>query len=133
MTPRIIHSEQDVEMINQLETARMSWCLADVVNMNGVANLSSGNGLWGPTCSQVIYPDVTPCIDYVNGVQVTETFEDGVIQITPTEPSAIGVQPDVPTVPAVDPALMPQAHMQGYPQSTGNRAAVQPAGYLNRQ
>ena len=37
----------------QIETSRMSWCLADVLNIHGDAGLSGGNGLWGPARGQV--------------------------------------------------------------------------------
>jgi len=70
MTPRIVRDPQDVELINQMESARMSWCLADVLNINGVSGLSEGNGLWGPACSPVIYPDLTPSVDYIDGMPV---------------------------------------------------------------
>ncbi len=141
MTPRIIHSEEDVEMINQLETARMSWCLADVVNINGVANLSSGNGFWGPPCSAVIYPDVTPCIDVVDGQIVPGTEPGGIIQFDPNAPisseeaiesTTAPAVPVAPVTPAVDPALLPQAQ---YPSSQGANAqnGIQQANYYYPQ
>jgi len=68
MTPRIIHNPEDVEAINQIESARMSWCLADVINVHGVSNLSEGNGLWGPACSPVIYPDLQPTVEMIDGM-----------------------------------------------------------------
>ncbi len=73
MTPRIVRDQEDIDMINQMESARMSWCLADVVNMHGVAGLSEGNGLWGPACSPIIYPDESPTIEWneaSNGIQL---------------------------------------------------------------
>ncbi len=58
MTPRIIQTDEDYETIKQVESSRMSWCLADVLNMHGDVGLSGGNGLWGPAKSAVIYPDM---------------------------------------------------------------------------
>jgi Flp pilus assembly secretin CpaC len=135
LTPRIIHGETDLEMVNQLETARMSWCLSDVVNINGVQNLSSGNGFWGPPCSAVIYPDVNPCIEYVDGVQVNglELNEAGVpvgpIEVVPTEDPA--VTPVDPIQPAVDPALVPQAYLQQGQPNVQMPSVIQPANYQN--
>lgn len=65
MTPRIINynDEAKLEAIKQVESSRMSWCLADVLNIHGDHGLSPGNGLWGPAASPVIYPDVTPTVD----------------------------------------------------------------------
>jgi hypothetical protein len=62
MTPYIVRNENDAEWLKQVESDRMSWCLADVVEMHGPAGLSPGYGLWGPTRSPapVIYPDVDP-------------------------------------------------------------------------
>jgi general secretion pathway protein D len=57
LTPRVVMTDEDVEMVKQVETARMSWCLADVLNIHGDVGLSPGNGLWGPAASPVIYPD----------------------------------------------------------------------------
>ena len=60
MTPRIVRGPEDTQIINQVESSRMSWCLADVLNIHGDATLSEGNGLWGPAASPVIYPHINP-------------------------------------------------------------------------
>lgn len=60
LTPRIIQSDEDYEVLKQVESSRMSWCLADILNMHGDVGLSAGNGLWGPAKSSVIYPDMQP-------------------------------------------------------------------------
>lgn len=60
LTPRIIQSDEDYEIIKQVESSRMSWCLADVLNLHGDVGLSGGNGLWGPARSQMLYPDMAP-------------------------------------------------------------------------
>lgn len=61
MTPRIIQTEEDYNTLAQIESSRMSWCLADVQNsFGGAQELSPGNGLWGATQSGVIYPDSQP-------------------------------------------------------------------------
>ena len=62
MTPRIIQTDDDVELLKQIESSRMSWCLADVQNIHGGKGLSGGNGLWGPAKSNVIYPDLQPAV-----------------------------------------------------------------------
>jgi len=65
MTPHVINSNDDekLEMIKQVESSRMSWCMADILNIHGDVGLSPGNGLWGPAASPVIYPDLQPTID----------------------------------------------------------------------
>ncbi len=60
LTPRIVQSDEDYEILKQVESSRMSWCLADVLNVHGDVGLSGGNGLWGPARGQLLYPDVLP-------------------------------------------------------------------------
>jgi general secretion pathway protein D len=60
LTPRIIQSDEDYEMLKQIESSRMSWCLADVLNIHGDAGLSGGNGLWGPARGQMLLPESIP-------------------------------------------------------------------------
>ena len=66
MTPRVINfnDSSKLDMIKMVESSRMSWCLADVLNINGDKGLSPGNGLWGPAASPVIYPDENPTVDF---------------------------------------------------------------------
>jgi len=69
MTPRVINFNNDekLEMIKQVESSRMSYCMADILNIHGDVGLSPGNGLWGPAASPVIYPDLQPTVDSENG------------------------------------------------------------------
>lgn len=66
MTPRVVNfnDSEKLDMIKQVESSRMSWCLADVLNIHGDVGLSAGNGLWGPATSPVIYPDLQPTVEY---------------------------------------------------------------------
>ena len=63
MTPLLVTGEQDLEYVKQVESSRMSWCLADVVEAHGDVGLSGGYGLWGPAVGGTIYPDVQPTVD----------------------------------------------------------------------
>lgn len=65
LTPMLVTGEEDMEYVKQTESARMSWCLADVVEMNGDVGLSGGYGLWGPATGGVIYPDLQPTVDSI--------------------------------------------------------------------
>lgn len=58
MTPRVIRSEQDAEMIKQVESARMSWVLSDVVNLHGPSGLRSRCDEW--TDADSFYPTHVP-------------------------------------------------------------------------
>ncbi len=70
MTPMIVTGDQDLDYVKQTESSRMSWCLADVVEMHGDVGLSGGYGLWGPAAGQTIYPDLQPTVDHVINEQV---------------------------------------------------------------
>lgn len=60
MTPYIIKDDEDYEWIKRTESDRMSWCLADVVNVHGDVGLSGGNGYSTKKPTSVIYPDMDP-------------------------------------------------------------------------
>jgi general secretion pathway protein D len=62
LTPRIIQSDDDYETVKTIASSRMSWCLADVLNVHGDVGLTGGNGLWGPARSTTIYPDMQPTV-----------------------------------------------------------------------
>lgn len=66
MTPRLINPNDagKLDMIKQVESSRMSWCMADILNIHGDVGLSPGNGLWGPAASPVIYPDMQPSAEF---------------------------------------------------------------------
>ena len=63
MTPMLVTGEEDLDYVKATESSRMSWCLADVVEMHGDVGLSGGYGLWGPTVGQTIYPDLQPTVE----------------------------------------------------------------------
>ena len=58
LTPHIVNSgeEEQVDWINATESERMSWCLADVIEMHGNVGLSPGRpGVWSPKECPVIF------------------------------------------------------------------------------
>ncbi|WP_145419432.1 secretin N-terminal domain-containing protein [Planctomycetes bacterium K23_9] len=62
MTPMLINGDQDLDYVKKVESSRMSWCLADVVEAHGDVGLSGGYGLWGPAVGNTIYPDIHPTV-----------------------------------------------------------------------
>jgi type II secretion system protein D len=58
MTPHIVRNAQDAERIKQVEAARMSWCLADVIELHGDAGLRSRSDAWGDDETTTIYPEL---------------------------------------------------------------------------
>jgi general secretion pathway protein D len=63
MTPMLVTDEEDLDYVKEVESGRMSWCLADVVEAHGDVGLSGGYGLWGPTVGTTIYPDLHPTVE----------------------------------------------------------------------
>lgn len=55
MTPHIVYSDEDAERIKQIESARMDWCLGDVLDMHDGFGLHSRQSM-GPATGEVIYP-----------------------------------------------------------------------------
>ena len=40
MTPRVLRTKEDADIFKQIEVARMSWCLADVIKMHGESGIA---------------------------------------------------------------------------------------------
>ena len=59
----LVTGEEDLDYVKQVESSRMSWCLADVVEAHGDVGMSGGYGLWGPAVGTTIYPDLQPTVD----------------------------------------------------------------------
>ncbi|MEM8943949.1 MAG: secretin N-terminal domain-containing protein [Planctomycetota bacterium] len=60
MTPHVVKSRFESEMLKQVESARMNWCLTDVVNLHGPAGLRSQTDREGAAESETIYPEQLP-------------------------------------------------------------------------
>lgn len=60
MTPHVVKNRFESEMLKQVESARMNWCLSDVVNLHGPAGLRSQTDRAGIAESETIYPEQLP-------------------------------------------------------------------------
>jgi general secretion pathway protein D len=60
MTPRVVRTQQDSELIKQVESARMSWCLSDVMRIHGPSGLRTRKDHFANDETLVIYPDQDP-------------------------------------------------------------------------
>jgi type II secretion system protein D len=60
LTPRVVRSRFDAERIKQVESARMSWCLSDVVDLHGPAGLRSRQDPIGAAEAEVVIPAEIP-------------------------------------------------------------------------
>ena len=71
MTPHIVRKTEDSDLLNQVESERMSWCLADVIDVHGETQLSSG-GVNRRGLTQLVYPDLDPTGTSGGPVQIEE-------------------------------------------------------------
>jgi type II secretory pathway component GspD/PulD (secretin) len=78
LTPHVVRNRLEAERIKQVESARMSWCLADVIDLHGAVGLKSRDDALGAAEAEVIYPDVVPTDEL----------------LPPLPPGAIPVQPE---------------------------------------
>jgi general secretion pathway protein D len=63
LTPHIVMDDEDVETLNQREADRMSWCLADVVQLHGDPGFGASRiDTWNEG-TPLIYPTVDPTAD----------------------------------------------------------------------
>ena len=60
LTPYIVKEDEDYDWIKLMESERMSWCLADVVEMHGDVGLSGGHGHWSSYETPLIMPSEDP-------------------------------------------------------------------------
>ncbi len=98
MTPYIIQNEEQSEWLNQRETERMSWCIADVVNIHGPVGVG-GNPAFNTSPSDVIFPDVDPTAPQPTPATPPLPGLPGFPRNPPTPASSMG--------PTLDPLLPP--------------------------
>jgi type II secretory pathway component GspD/PulD (secretin) len=148
MTPHIVNSLEEAELVKQVEAARMNWCLNDVLEVHGDIY---DRGLQMP----VIYPDLEPGAPEIPMAPIPDELQ-GVRK--PANASPFATEPDqnkampVPAVPPPDQAsgrvrgtaletagvdrggfpvarlLPPDAGQPDRPAS-GTPSGVEPAGY----
>ncbi|MFL2870993.1 MAG: secretin N-terminal domain-containing protein [Pirellulaceae bacterium] len=154
MTPHVITGKDDLDAVNAMESGRMSWCLADLVEMHGDVGLDKGNGLWGiPDNCPTIYPDRDPSGKRLGDQAFPETtmsrqLEQWGLQNPPSPRQAsangqngqlrYGNRQGQTQTPAAPPRYYspqqrpPQAYQAQQPQPNyrvNNQPSLQPAGY----
>jgi general secretion pathway protein D len=65
MTPHIVTSDEELEMVNQAEAARMSWCLADVIEVHGDPGFGPGRADSWDSGTPVIFPHEDPTAESI--------------------------------------------------------------------
>jgi hypothetical protein len=101
MTPRILRTKEDADMLKQVESARMSWCLADVIKVHGESGLRGRNAEWTDAETTVVYPDFAP--EMLEG-QIHGSAEE---ILGPAPGGARMTPPTSPPPSAIPPAAIP--------------------------
>lgn len=71
LTPHIVRDRHDAEMLKQVESARMNWCLSDVIELSSPQGLRSVDDSAGAAYAETIYPsDLAPGETYLQGPPV---------------------------------------------------------------
>jgi general secretion pathway protein D len=60
LTPHVVNNRFEAEMLKQVESARMNWCLSDVVQMHGPVGLRSQGDMMGEAEAETVYPQPVP-------------------------------------------------------------------------
>jgi general secretion pathway protein D len=60
LTPQIIYTKTDSDLVKQIESSRMSWILSDVINLHGEAGLRSRCDEWYDGEMESVYPNFVP-------------------------------------------------------------------------
>ncbi len=118
MTPRIVKSEEDAELIKQAEASRMSWCLNDVLELHEDVAFRPRDGHWGDEETNTIYPDGDPNL---------EGFES--LKYMPLDPSS---QPNEAPLPAPAPSEEARRGLPHPGTQSGTPGRVAPASYESR-
>lgn len=132
MTPRVIRSELDADIVKQVESSRMSWCLADVVKVHGPSGLRSRSDEWTDGEVPTVYPDVDPQGMLPEGELLLEPpFEPGSVVVPPGAQFA----PPGPVLegPQMGPPLGPPVEAVPAPQPTPEQSGQYRAGHAPRQ
>lgn len=72
LTPHVVNNRFEAEMLKQVESARMSWCLSDVVEMHGPVGLRSQSDLMGEAEAETVYPQAVPAEELMPAPELAE-------------------------------------------------------------
>jgi type II secretion system protein D len=137
LTPQIIYTKTDSDLVKQIESSRMSWILSDVINLHGEAGLRSRCDEWYDGEMESIYPNFVPEEGFLplskgklspscGPGQNSSACAPGTVPASPELTPANGSEP-IPTPRQSPAAGRPANNSVGASQPTDS---VQPARYL---
>lgn len=141
MTPHIVRDEEDAARIRQVESARMSWCLADVRALHSSVGLYSRDDIWAEEETMTIYPDLQPTGEPIphaaegvptpgsSGTAPGAAPGPAIVPVPPPPPGALPPSPP-PAIPPAGPPLLPKADAQ-QPGELPQAGFIEPADEQN--
>ena len=99
LTPHVIRNRRDAELIKQVESARMSWCLADVVDLHGPAGLLSRDDAYGAAEAEAVYPQHVPGEEHLPPLEGVHPQVDMMHPMAPGEAVAPSTGDIIPATP----------------------------------
>ncbi len=121
LTPRIVYGKMDADLVKQIESSRMSWILADVVNLHGEVGLRSRCDEWNDADIEAVYPNFIPEEGLLPlSENQMAPFEGPMLEGPYCDPENVNVQAEPPAnwTPVGDPlptAIPPQEDAQPLP------------------
>ncbi len=85
MTPHIVRNQAEAEEVKRIESARMHWCLSDVLEIHGRGAQRQPMETWSEAETEVIYPHLDPLGVYPRGRGAEVELE-----LVPTPPGEPG-------------------------------------------
>jgi general secretion pathway protein D len=110
MTPHVIRSEADADRIKRQEAARMSWCLGDVIKLDGDRGLRRRMDEFGDDETVVVYPETQP-----TGLDMPTPAVPGAEEIPP--PNVTPTLPNGARPPAPEDPTLPQSKRDEKPNT----------------
>jgi hypothetical protein len=86
MTPRIVRSDEDIAMIRQIESSRMSWVMSDVIKLHGVLDLRTRRDEWADHETMTIFPEGQLPPEMIEG----QVLPEGAMPAEPVPPPIDG-------------------------------------------
>ena len=117
MTPRLLRNQQDTEALKLTESARMSWCLADIVDLHGEVGLSGRYDLAHQGSTVTEYPtkdsgyEVLPDEDaraYLENGNPAVPTESPTDYTNPSQPPSVDETRQFPQSAPVSPEAVPR-------------------------
>lgn len=116
LTPHIVESAEDLELVKQTEAARIDWCYGDVLKVHGDMFDSSDQ-------TPVIYPDLDPAARAMATPDPIPELQNGpspfVVEPPPPDPAGAAQTPKLPGPPP--PRAQGAATAPGSTQATARR------------